>query len=91
MNQPYRPTKDLDLLGLGGNAPDHLAEIFGDICRTDVEPDGLIFDAHGAFVFMFQEFTGDRLKQGQWQAFIRKTSVSGFATTLKKRAPHGDV
>jgi len=207
MNQPYRPTKDLDLLGFGDHAPDILVGIFGEICRTDVEPDGLIFDAERmsvseirehqdyeglrvkltaflgnariplqidiAFgdavtpnagkikfppilsmpaatilcypketviaeklqaavyldmqnsrmkdfcdiywlsrffdfdgdilvrairatfkrrntvipdtvpVFMTQEFTGDRLKQGQWQAFIRKTSVSGLPDNLE--------
>jgi predicted nucleotidyltransferase component of viral defense system len=207
MNQPYRPTKDLDLLGFGDHAPDILVEIFSEICRTDVEPDGLIFDAErmfvseirehqnyeglrvkltaflgnaripiqidiafgdavtprankikfppilsmsaatilcypketviaeklqaavyldmqnsrmkdfcdiywlsrffdfdgdilvrairatfrrrktalpdGAPVFMSQEFTGDRLKQGQWQAFIRKASVSGLPDNLE--------
>lgn len=207
MNQPYRSTKDLDLLGFGDHAPDHLAGVFGDICRTEVEPDGLIFDAEriavseirenqgyeglrvkltaflgnariplqidiafgdavtpnaskiefppilnisaatllcypketviaeklqaavyldmqnsrmkdfcdvywlsrffdfdgdilvrairatfqrrktalpdGAPVFMSQEFTGDRLKQSQWQAFIRKASVSGLPDNLE--------
>jgi len=207
MNQPYRPTKDLDLLGFGDHAPDILVGIFSEICHTDVEPDGLIFDGErmsvseirehqnyeglrvkltaflgnaripsqidiafgdavtpeaskikfppilgmsaatilcypketviaeklqaavyldmqnsrmkdfcdiywlsrffdfdgdilvrairatfirrktappdGAPVFMSQEFTGDRLKQGQWQAFIRKTSVSGLPDNLE--------
>lgn len=207
MNQPYRPTKDLDLLAFGDHAPDILVRIFGEICRTDVEPDGLLFDAErmsvseirehqdyeglrvkltaflgnariplqidvafgdavtpnaskielptilsmpattilcypketvvaeklqaavyldmqnsrmkdfsdiywlsrffdfdgdilvraikatfirrktalpdGAPVFMSQQFTGDRLKQGQWQAFIRKTSVSGLPDNLE--------
>jgi hypothetical protein len=32
---------------------------------------------------MSQEFTGDRLKQGQWQAFIRKTSASGLPDNLE--------
>ena len=40
----YRPTKDLDLLGHGDNSPQALAEVFRDIARTSVEPDGLVFD-----------------------------------------------
>ena len=65
MNQPYRPTKDLDLLGFGDHAPDHLAGIFGDICRTEVEPDGLIFDAKRIAVSEIrenQEYEGLRVK-----------------------------
>jgi predicted nucleotidyltransferase component of viral defense system len=65
LDQPYRPTKDLDLLGFGDHAPDHLAGIFGDICRTDVEPDGLIFDAERISVSEIrehQEYEGLRIK-----------------------------
>jgi hypothetical protein len=41
---PYRPTKDLDLLCLGDNSPEAQAEIFRQVARTAVEPDGLVFD-----------------------------------------------
>jgi hypothetical protein len=34
-------------------------------------------------VFMSQEFTDDRIKQSQWQAFIGKTSVSGLPYNLE--------
>lgn len=36
-----RPTRDADLLGLGDISERSLTEIFRDVCRTDVEPDGL--------------------------------------------------
>ena len=65
MNQPYRPTKDLDLLGFGDHASDILVEIFGEICRTDVEPDGLIFDAERMSVSEIREhqnYEGLRVK-----------------------------
>jgi predicted nucleotidyltransferase component of viral defense system len=41
---PYRPTKDLDLLCMGDNSPGAQAEIFRQLARTKVEPDGLVFD-----------------------------------------------
>ena len=40
----YRATKDLDLLGCGENSPDALAQVFREVARADVEPDGLVFD-----------------------------------------------
>ncbi len=44
MNQPYRPTKDIDFLGFGDASPERMRAIFTDICAVDVEPDGLVFD-----------------------------------------------
>jgi hypothetical protein len=44
-DRPYRPTRDLDLLGLGDASAEQLRKIFIEICQTDVEPDGLEFNA----------------------------------------------
>lgn len=41
---PYRPTRDLDLLGYGEYSDNQLIKLFREICRTKVEPDGLLFD-----------------------------------------------
>lgn len=41
---PYRSTKDLDLLCTGDHSPEAQAEIFRQVARTKVVPDGLIFD-----------------------------------------------
>jgi len=41
----YRPTRDIGLLGRLDNSPDSIAAVFRAICRQDVEPDGLVFDA----------------------------------------------
>ena len=41
----YRPTRDIDLLGRLANSPDGIAAVFRTVCRQDVEPDGLVFDA----------------------------------------------
>jgi hypothetical protein len=39
----HRPTRDLDLLGFGPNDQDQLKAIFVELCRLEVEPDGLHF------------------------------------------------
>jgi hypothetical protein len=42
--QPHRPTRDLDLLGIGDSSDTALRQVFSEIVRTPVEPDGLEFD-----------------------------------------------
>lgn len=44
-HDPYRPTRDADLLGRGTQSPDRIVGIFQELCAMDVEPDGLIFEA----------------------------------------------
>jgi predicted nucleotidyltransferase component of viral defense system len=39
----YRPTKDIDLLGFGDASAEGLRSIFCDLCRIEVEPDGMEF------------------------------------------------
>jgi hypothetical protein len=43
-DEPFRPTRDLDLLGYGKATADNLPMVITDTCRTVVEPDGLVFD-----------------------------------------------
>jgi len=43
MQEPHRRTKDMDLLGVGEATPERLAELFGVLCVTPVEDDGLVF------------------------------------------------
>jgi len=40
---PHRPSWDLDLLGRGDAAPDHIVEVFRDLCRLPVEDDGMVY------------------------------------------------
>ena len=40
-----RPTRDVDLLGLGDLSDEAILDIFREIATTDVEPDGVVFDA----------------------------------------------
>ncbi len=63
--QPHRPTRDLDLLGIGDSSDATLTWAFGDIVRTPVEPDGLEFDDHSISISEIQEaqdYPGKRIK-----------------------------
>jgi predicted nucleotidyltransferase component of viral defense system len=47
LKDPFRPTRDLDLLGYGSNSPEALANTFKAICQAQVPDDGVIFDSAG--------------------------------------------
>ena len=42
--EPFRGTRDLDLLGYGDPAPDAVLEVFREVLGQD-QPDGVVFDA----------------------------------------------
>jgi len=52
---PFRPTRDLDLLGYGSNSPESLADTFRAICQTNVPDDGVAFDSAGLTVAPIRE------------------------------------
>lgn len=63
--QLHRPTRDLDLLGFGESSHERFAKVFADICRLNVEPDGLAFDADSVRVEDIREdveYSGIRVK-----------------------------
>ncbi|HJW75896.1 MAG TPA: nucleotidyl transferase AbiEii/AbiGii toxin family protein [Thermoleophilia bacterium] len=43
--EPHRPTRDIDLLGLGEDSSERLVSILADVCTAEVLEDGAIFDA----------------------------------------------
>lgn len=45
LGETIRPTRDADLLGFGDLSDEGLAATFVEICKMDVEPDGMTFDA----------------------------------------------
>jgi hypothetical protein len=63
-DQPYRPTRDIDLLGFGSSEIDDLIEVV-QTAVPNVAPLGLS-DA----------FTGSPIKQQQWQAFRSKSKLT---------------
>lgn len=55
LHDPFRPTRDLDLLGYGSNDKEAIAETFKAICSTPVPDDGLAFDIEGVTVTPIRE------------------------------------
>jgi hypothetical protein len=56
---PYRPTRDVDFLGVGDSSGEGLAAAVREICAALVEPDGLLFDTKSIQV---EEYPGQRVK-----------------------------
>lgn len=46
LENPHRPTRDVDFLGFGSSQPEAILEIFREICAVAAD-DGVIFDAEG--------------------------------------------
>ncbi len=64
MDQPYRPTVDMDFLGQGEDSSERLAGVFYNVCCIDVVPDGLVFDVNSLKVAPIreeQEYQGQRI------------------------------
>lgn len=62
---PRRPTRDIDLLGLGNPTHDRLKQIFKDACHVQMESDGLEFDSESIQTEDIrddQEYFGIRLR-----------------------------
>ena len=53
--EPHRPTKDLDLLGLGSDDVQEVAQVFREICEVPVASDGLAFDTGGVTAEVIRE------------------------------------
>ncbi|MGB5107793.1 MAG: nucleotidyl transferase AbiEii/AbiGii toxin family protein [Candidatus Zixiibacteriota bacterium] len=65
IGEVHRPTRDLDLLGFGEAEAETLGAAISEICRAEVEKDGLEFDADGVDIEEIrenQEYPGQRVK-----------------------------
>lgn len=49
-DEPHRPTRDIDLLGLGEDSAQRLREIFAEVCDAGVPDDGVVFDPRSVTV-----------------------------------------
>lgn len=61
----HRATRDLDLLGFGDPSTERLTEIFGELCRVEVEADGVEFDPRSVVckdIRTQDEYAGIRVK-----------------------------
>ena len=61
---PFRPTRDLDLLGFGDPDPEAMLAVFREICAVEID-DGVVFDVAGLAVDLIREeleYGGLRIK-----------------------------
>ena len=61
----HRVTRDLDLLGFGHPSPERLTDIFRELCRVEVEADGVVFDPRSVVcedIRAQDEYAGIRVK-----------------------------
>lgn len=62
---PYRPTRDLDLLGYGDDSTERIKELFQELCRIHVESDGIEFSPQSVQVEDIrpeEEYQGKRIR-----------------------------
>lgn len=55
LGETLRPTRDADLLGFGDLSDEALTGIFRDVCRVEVEPDAVTFDADSVAIAPIRE------------------------------------
>lgn len=65
LEDPFRTTRDLDLLAFGERETERIVTIFGEICAHAVEDDGLSFDAERIAA---EPIRDDRRMPGRWSA-----------------------
>ncbi len=53
-DEPFRPTRDLDLLGSGNSDPQAMLAVFREICALEMN-DGVVFDVEGLSVDLIRE------------------------------------
>jgi len=63
--EPHRPTRDVDLLGLGEDSAERLRAVFVDVCGQGVDDDGVLFDPGSVKVIDIREgqtYQGKRIR-----------------------------
>lgn len=75
LDDPFRPTQDLDLLGFGDPAVTAIRAVFDAICRIEAEDDGLAFDTDGLSVEPIREDQQDGGVRVKTTAFLGRTRI----------------
>lgn len=90
----YRSTRDMDLLGFGDFSQERLKQVFQDVCKTKVKPDGVDFAPESVRVEEIsgiQEYSGQRvlMEASLAGARIRRIQVDvGFGDAVVPKARH---
>ena len=87
----YRPTRDLDFTGYGSGEIEDVIQVFHEICRIDVEDDGVVFDANTLTAEPIREETEYHGMRLSFDATLDSTRISmridlGFGNAIKPGA-----
>ena len=85
-DDPFRPTRDLDLLGQGDPDPATIAASIRSICTVEVPDDGVVFDVAGVEAAPIRdedEYPGVRVRTG--------ASIAGARLPIQIDVGFGDV
>lgn len=74
LDDPFRPTQDLDLMGQGEPAVEAVKAIFADVCRIPIEMDGLSIDADA--------FRAEPIRENQAYGGVRVKTVAMLGRTF---------
>ena len=75
LGRSHRPTRDLDLLGIGDAASHHLKQVFQQVCQTQVEDDGLVFDPESIEITVMREEQNYPVQRVKLQARLGKARI----------------
>ena len=84
-DEPFRGTRDLDLLGFGDSAPDAVLDVFREVLGQE-QPDGVVFDAGAARVSRIRaenEYGGLRMRAN--------ADIAGARITVNVDVGFGDA
>jgi Nucleotidyl transferase AbiEii toxin, Type IV TA system len=95
LEDPHRPTRDLDLLGFGDPDPDAVLAAFGEICAVAAD-DAVTFDAEGATIERIRadaQHDGLRIKTYAYVdgARVRVIVDSGFGDAIEPGLAETDL
>ena len=85
-DDPFRPTRDLDLLGHGDPVPTTVADSIRSICSVEVPDDGVVFDVAGVEAAPIRgedEYPGVRVRTG--------ATIAGARLPIQIDIGFGDV
>ncbi len=88
VDTPFRPTRDLDLLGYGEGSPEAIGQCFRAICNQPVDNDGVVFDVDGLEAGLIREdseYGGVRIRTQATIAGARIPIQSMWALVMPSR------
>lgn len=91
IDEPHRPTMDLDLLAFGDDSQEMVITVFRQLCGIEVDSDGIVFDAESLRVSPIREEAEYHGRRVNMTAYLGKAKIPvqvdiGFGDVITPRA-----